>query len=52
MKQKLQHKCFPVNIANSKNSFFLRTSPVAPSILRESLENPAEFFSGASIVNA
>ena len=52
MKQKLQHKSFPVNIVNSKNSFRFRTSPVAPSVFRESLENPAELFSGASIANA
>ena len=30
IKKKLQHRCFPVNIAkNFKNSLFYRTSPVA-----------------------
>ena len=34
IKKRLQHRCFPVNIAKSLGTvFFYRTPPVAPSVL-------------------
>ena len=32
LKKRLWHRCFPVNFATSKNTYFYRTLPVAASV--------------------
>ena len=37
IKKKLQHRCFPVNIAKFKNSFFYKISPVTASVIPDKM---------------